>query len=141
MVTAVDLGDIAPPAPAAATQIYRVHEGHLTSWVTGHLSGIGKNDFLMPLIDALANYSIDNPKPRPVAVNLAKTDKGELFHDLNVRKGDIFEAGIFKVGVFGSIGSLTAEKIEEALGPQEKDIKFLKNMDILPRALRHLYPT
>ncbi len=133
-VTAVDLGDLAQASGPQQRLKYVVAMNALR--LMGYQAiGIGKNELLMPLIDALANYSIDNPEPRPVAVNLAKTEKGELFYDLNVRQGEIFQAGRVKVGIVGAIGAITAEKVEAALPPNQTDIKFLNNVGILPRAL------
>ena len=133
-VTAVDLGDLAQSSGPQQRLKYVVAMNALR--LMGYQAiGIGKNELLMPLIDALANYSIDNPEPRPLAVNLSKTEKGELFYDLNVRQGEIFQAGRVKVGIVGAIGSITAEKVEAALPPNQTDIKFLNNVGILPRAL------
>src|SRR5437016_8696433 len=120
-VTAVDLGEIAQSSGPQQILKYVVSMNALR--LMGYRAiGIGKSEFLMPFTEALGNYSINSPEPRLVAVNLANTDKGELFHDLNVRKGEIYQAGTLKVGVVGSIGSLTAQKIEEALAANEKDI-------------------
>jgi hypothetical protein len=136
-VTAVDLGDLAQASGPQQRLKYVVSMNALR--LMGYQAiGIGKNELLMPLIDALANYSIDNPEPKPLAVNLAKTEKGELFYDLNVRQGEVFQTGRLKVGVVGAIGSVTAQKVEAALPPKQTDIKFLNNVEILPRALAGL---
>ena len=52
------------------------------------------------------------------AGNLANTAKEELFHILNVRKGDVFLAGKgdkFRVGVVGAIDEPTARKVTSKL--------------------------
>jgi hypothetical protein len=135
-VAAVDLGDIAQPAGPQQRLKYDVSMKALKAM--GYQAvGIGKNEFLMPLTDALAEYSIQNAKPRPVVTNLANTEKeGELFFDLNVRKYEVFQAGTLKLGVLGAVSAGRAKKITEALPPTEREIKFLEKQ--APRALTEL---
>jgi hypothetical protein len=136
-VAAVDLGDVAQSSGPQQRLKYVVAMKSLK--LMGYQAvGIGKNEFLMPLTDALAHYSINEPEPRPLAANLIKTDPKELFHDLNVRKGELFMAGPFKVGVLGAIGTNTAAAVQKSLPPNEKDIRFLDHQQILPGLLKHL---
>lgn len=135
-VTAVDLGDIAQASGPQQALKYEVSMKalHLMGY---RAIGIGKNELLMPLTDALAHYAINQPQPRPVAVNLDHTEKpGELFHDLNVRKYEVFQAGDFKIGVLGAIGPLTAKEVLGSLPAGQKDIKFLEGT--APKALAEL---
>jgi 2',3'-cyclic-nucleotide 2'-phosphodiesterase (5'-nucleotidase family) len=136
-VAAVDLGDIAQSSGPQQQLKYYVAMKSLK--LMGYQAvGIGKNEFLMPLTTALGSYSINEPEPRPVAANLIKTNANELFHALNVRKGDLFRAGPFKVGVVGAIGANTAGMVKQSLPPTEVDIKFLDHQKILPQVLQVL---
>ena len=136
-VTAVDLGDIAPPAGPQQLIKYVVSMKALK--LMGYQAmGIGKNEFLMPLTEALGNYSANVAQPRLVTANLAETTQGGLFHTLNVRQGDISTTSNVKVGVTGAIGPLTAKEIKAGLPPGEKDIKILDKDQVLPAILKVL---
>ncbi len=133
-VAAVDLGDIAPSS--GPQQVLKYSTSMKALRLMGYQAiGIGKNEFLMPFTEALA-YSINSPKPRMVAVNLANTDPGELFYECNVRKLEVFPAGSLKVGVIGVIATETAKQISEALPPDEKDVKFVEKT--APKAFAQL---
>jgi hypothetical protein len=133
-VTAVDLGEIAQASGPQQLLKYGVSMKALRLMGYGAV-GIGKNEFLMPLTDALAQHSINVAQPRPVATNLAETDKTELFYQLNVRKGEIIKAGGVTAGVLGVTGDEIAKTVMASLPPNEKDIKFLDKDRSLSSAL------
>ncbi len=153
-VTAIDLGDIASIAGPQQKLKY-VYSMKALKMMGYQVIGIGKNEFNLPLIDALAEYSIDDPLPRPLAANLHKTDKREDFYTLNVRKGDVFAAGreiivagqkekAFTLGVIGGVETETDPKTGEVTAPQimskpqaqVNDIHFLDKQKALPKALQ-----
>jgi hypothetical protein len=123
-VTAIDLGEIAQSSGPQQLLKYGVSMKALRLMGYGAV-GIGKTEFLMPLTDALAQYSINVDQPRPVSTNLAGTDKTELFYQLNVRKGEIIKAGGIKAGVVGATGPGIVKAVMASLPPNEKDIIFL----------------
>jgi nitrate reductase cytochrome c-type subunit len=146
-VTAIDLGDIASTSGPQQKLKY-VYAMKALKMMGYQVIGIGKNEFNMPLIDALAEYSIQDPLPRPLAANLHKTEKGEMFYALNVRPGDVFAAGhknnLFTLGVLGGVetvtdpktGEVTAPQIMPKLQAQVNDILFLDKQKTLPKTLQ-----
>jgi hypothetical protein len=136
-VAAVDLGDIAQPSGPQQRLKY-VYSMKALKVMGYQAIGIGKNEFLMPLTEALGHYSANFPQPRLVAANLAETTKGGLFHALNVRQGEIFTVGTMKLGATGAIGQVTAKEIEKSLPPTEKDIRILDKDTALPATLKIL---
>jgi hypothetical protein len=156
-VAALDVGDIAQTSGPQRVLKYVTAMNALK--LMGYKAiGIGKNEFLMPFTDALGNYAINEADPRLVAANLANTSKGEFFHDLNVRKGEIFDTdqlqaradvkvkasaprasrAYLKVGVIGAVDDAFAKTITDGLPPTEKLIKFLDRNASLPKALEVL---
>lgn len=134
-VLAVDLGEIAQETGPQAKLKYEYSMKALN--LIGYKAiGLGRAEMLMPLIDALGQYSANNPQPRPLAANLKFTDEGQLFHDLNVRKTEIVTAGPLKVGVVGVVGRKEVEKIEALLPPNEKEVRFDDNGPVLTEALQ-----
>jgi len=136
-LAAVDLGDIAQPSGPQQRLKY-VYSMKALKVMGYQAIGIGKNEFLMPLTEALGHYSANFPQPRLVAANLAETTKGGLFHALNVRQGEIFTIGNLKAGLIGAIGPVTAKEIEKGLPPTEKDIRILDKDTALPATLKIL---
>ena len=91
-VVGVDLGEL-----PALTGIRRQRELKLQYTmkaldVMGYRAvGLGKHEMAMPLIDALAQHSIDHATPRPLASSLAETEKkGDKYHAMNVRPYEVF---------------------------------------------------
>ncbi len=136
-VTAIDLGDIAQTTMPQHRLKY-IYAMKALKLMDYKAIGIGKNEFLMPLIDALAEYSVNDAQPRPVAANLAGTTTGELFHALNVHQGEIFQASRFKLGVIGVIGDGAAKGILEGLPPKQTEVKFIEKEKVLPHTLEVL---
>ena len=132
-VMAVDLGDIAQTTGPQRILKYEFSMKALK--LMGYQSvGIGKNELLTPLTEALAHYSIQDPRPRPVAANLLETEPGQLFEQLNVRKFEAYEATSFKVGVTGAIGAHIAKQVERDL-PKTENVAFVNNWQALPQVL------
>src|SRR5262245_62013864 len=77
-VIAADLGDIPEPG----------HPQSMLKYVTAMQAlrlmdytavTFGKREMSMPLVDALAEYALNNPAPRVVGTNLLDRDKDQLF--------------------------------------------------------------
>ncbi len=85
--------------------------------------GIGREELMGPLSDVLAQHSINDPLPRPVSLTLAETGPNGLYHKMNARPHEIFDANKIKVGVMGVIG---ADLVD--LFPKEKAIDNAKGI-------------
>ncbi|MCI0642913.1 MAG: hypothetical protein L0Y72_06045 [Gemmataceae bacterium] len=133
-VVPVDLGEIAQKGGPQAMLKYETAMKALD--LMGYKAiGLGEPELLMPLTEALAHSSLNNPNPRPLAANLKGLEKGNtFFDDYNVRPYEIVNAGTLKVGVVSVVGSRVSEPVEEAL-PAELGIKFLRNDKVLPGVL------
>lgn len=79
--------------------------------------GIGKTELEMPLTELLANYSLNHPNPRPLAVNLADAvDPKQIYHQLNARPWEIIADFKPRLGVLSVIGY----DLKDSLGKTEK---------------------
>src|SRR5207302_1018665 len=66
--------------------------------------GIGKGELETPLTELLANYSLNHPQPRPLAVNLAEAaGPKEIYHQLNARPWEIIADTKLRLGVVSLI--------------------------------------
>lgn len=156
-VVGVDLGEL-----TANTDIRRQRELKLQYTMKAldlmgyRAVGISAHEMAMPLIDALAQHSIDNARPRPLASTLDEIDKaGDKYFDLNVRAYEIFGAGANDGPPRVGVASLTGPDLEDSFKAQ-KLMKFRNNKDtVLPEIfkafsdgkvdlamlLHHEYPT
>ena len=97
-----------------------------------HAVGIGKQELGVPLVVALGAYSLNNPRPRPVAANLVGVEPDGVFNALNVRPYEIIEVkGLPKIGVVGMIGKTVQDAVKN-----DASLKF--NPDGVPAALKRL---
>jgi hypothetical protein len=80
-VVAADLGDIAQRGgPQKMLKYTTAMKGLELLGYTG--IGIGQGEMTFPLLDALANYSLNNPVPRVLAANLLDRGVNEVYHDM-----------------------------------------------------------
>lgn len=109
-VVAFDVGDFAPPKG--------LHEQKLKKYVTfmrafrhmGYAAvGVGANEFQMPLFEALANYSLENPAPAVLAANLLDPNKD--FADLVKAVEVAAPAGGPRVAALGLVGRSVEKKV------------------------------
>jgi nitrate reductase cytochrome c-type subunit len=85
---------------------------------------VGKHEMDMPLIDALSNYTLNNPLPRILAANLLDT-QGHLFQGL-VRPWEIGGQGSApKVGVVGLVG------LDVTTMVKDPSLKFAQDSSVL----------
>ncbi|MBI3412258.1 MAG: hypothetical protein HY040_28335 [Planctomycetes bacterium] len=137
-LVSVDLGDIAAESGPQAMLKYELSMKAL-DFMGYSAIGLGRRELMMPLKDALAHYSLNNPKPVPLAATLAnahKEQKGNIFYQMNARPFEIVDAAGFKVGIVGAIGQNVAEEVGKTLPPQVKaDMQFLDNPKVIPEAL------
>lgn len=109
-VVPLDLGDIFPKSSDTPSQqnLLKYETAMRALHAMGyHAIGIGKQELGVPLTSALVQFSAqDNPRPRPVAANLAGVDENGVFHALNVRPFETIESkgSVPKIGVVGMIG-------------------------------------
>src|SRR5260370_11538606 len=85
----------------------------------------------MPLIDALAQHSIDHASPRPVASTLAETEKkGDRYHAMNVRPYEVFGVGSADAPPRIGVLSMTGPGLEDNF-KGEKLMRFRNNKTIV----------
>jgi hypothetical protein len=97
--------------------------------------GIGQNEAAMPLLDALAQYSLNDKKPRVVCANLVNAN-GVYVPDM-VSRGEVVEnqGSAPRVGITGVVGASMAKELTRRGGD---DVRFDKYETALPEALRLL---
>jgi hypothetical protein len=111
-VVAVDLGDIAPRAGLQRMLKYVTAMKALD--VLGYSAvGIGQGEMAMPLIEALGNYTLNNPSPRVLAANLAEREKGQLFHGLVDSWKVAAPPGAPRVGITSLIDRSVTDKVKD----------------------------
>ncbi len=126
-VVPLDLGDLFPKnSDTPAQQNLLKYETSMRALhaMGYHAIGIGKQELGVPLTTALVQFSAqDNPRPRPVAANLAGVEEKGDYHALNARAYEVIEMkGLPKVGVVGMIG----KTVQEALLKNGANLKFAK---------------
>ncbi|MCI0683696.1 MAG: hypothetical protein L0Y71_16440 [Gemmataceae bacterium] len=118
-VVPVDLGDLYPKtSDTPPRQNLLKYETSLRALdVMGYRAvGIGKQELGAPLMNALAQYSLNNERPRPVAADLADAHPDGPFHAMNARPYEIMDVkGLPKIGVVGMIGKTVQELFKETL--------------------------
>lgn len=78
-----------------------------------HVVGIGHQELTAGLGTVLPQYSLNNPRPRPLAANLAGVEEGGNFHAWGARSHEFIEApGLPKIGVAGAIGKSVQEVLK-----------------------------
>jgi hypothetical protein len=125
-VGAIDLGEL-----AADTGIPRQRELKLL-YATKALDrmgyqavGMGKTEMMMPLAEALIQYSADHAPPWPLVSSLDKLErKGQPFFDLNARRYATFGgvSGVPRVGVLSLTGPDLADSFRG-----DRNMEFLNN--------------
>jgi len=129
-VVSVDVGDVAQKSGPQTMLKYT------TAMQALHLMGytavaVGKNEIDMPLIEALANFALNNPRPRVLAANLLDPD-GQ-FQDM-VKSWEISaQDNAPSVGVVALVGPSVGSKVKDPT------IKFAKdNGAVLKKAVVEL---
>jgi hypothetical protein len=110
-VVSVDLGDLAQKSGPQAMLKYTtaMQALHLMDYTA---VAIGKHELDMPLIDALSEYSLNNPSPRVLAANLFDK-QGQLIRSM-VRSWEVAgKDGTPKVGVIGLVGPSITDKVTD----------------------------
>jgi hypothetical protein len=95
--------------------------------------GIGENEMGMPLIEALAHWPLNNPKPQVLAANLLNRRKNDDFNKMNV--GDWQVKAVkqpFKVGVIATVGPSVLKRVKDP------DCKFESNLTAIPRSFKEM---
>src|SRR2546423_15400733 len=94
---------------------------------------IGAKKMYMPLLEALAQYSLENPSPRVLAANLQ--DKEKKFPDMvGSWKVADKKGSEPKVGVVG----LVAKSVAEPAAKRDADLRFASSIEALPGVLDEL---
>lgn len=128
-VAALDLGDVAQPSGPQALLKYTVmmkalHKMDYTA------VGIGRNETMLPLIDALSDYALNNPFPRVLAANLLK--KEENFPTM-VKSWEVAaKPGAPRVGVAAAVDGQVAGQITD------QTVKFADIEKVLPDTLKEM---
>ncbi len=127
---AVDLGDLAQRSGPQALLKYRYAMTCLQR-LSYTAVGVGPNEIGLPLLDALAEYSLNNPSPRVVVTNLL--DRDTKYPAGMVVPFDVAaRPGVPRVGVVAVVApSIVRER-------QDKDVGFSDAAKVLPDAIRQL---
>jgi Cytochrome c554 and c-prime len=128
-VVAVDLGDLAQRSgPQAVLKYTKAMEAlHLLGYTA---IAAGKNEMDMPLIEALSNYSLNNPAPRVLGANLLDSE-GQFQDMLRPLEVSGKDTGL-KVGVLALIGPSVSTKVRDTT------LKFADNKAVLKKSARAL---
>ncbi|HEV3256160.1 MAG TPA: multiheme c-type cytochrome [Gemmataceae bacterium] len=109
-VVAVDVGDIAQRNGPQALIKYKYSMEALKR-LDYTAVGIGSNEMALPLLDALSQFALDNPKPRTLAANLLKKDDNfpTMLASWQVSNN---KAGP-KVGVIAAVDTSVAKEVRD----------------------------
>jgi hypothetical protein len=130
-VVAVDLGDIPQHNGLQAMLKYTTSMKALNFMNYGAV-GIGENEMGMPLLSALGHYTLNNPSPPVLSVNLLNKDKDQVFHGLVSSWQVLGGKDEPLVGVIGAVGPSVQQKVKDP------DVKFAQLPAVLPQALREV---
>jgi hypothetical protein len=112
-VVAVDLGDLAPQSNGPQKMLKYVTAMKGLKLLGYSAIGIGQDEMAMPLIEALGNYSLNNPSPPVLAANLSLDGQGRMFkglvHSIQIAHKDAAP----RVGITALIGKSLASKVND----------------------------
>jgi Cytochrome c554 and c-prime len=125
-VVPLDVGDLFPKnsdTPSAQNLLKYETAMRALHAMGYHAVGIGKQELTAPLTTALGAYSLNNPRPRPIAANLTGTETDGIFNAMNVRPFEIIHLdGLPKIGVVGMIGKTVQDAVKT-----DPNLKFDRN--------------
>jgi Cytochrome c554 and c-prime len=127
-VVGVDLGELIAPTGIHRQRELKLQYTMKALEIMGYRAvGLGKNEMAMPLVDALAQHSINNPRPRPLNSTLDEIKKkGDRYYNLNVRPYEIFGVGPNDASPRVGVASLTGPDLEDSF-KADKLMKFRNN--------------
>jgi hypothetical protein len=128
-VVPIDLGDVAQESGLQTLIKYRyAMEGMNKIGYAG--AGFGKNEMAMPLLKALSEFALNNPKPRIVATNLLNKEKE--FPDMVSSWEVLTLKGAPKVGVAMVVAPSVAKDVKDT------DVKFAAIDEVLPQTIQKM---
>jgi hypothetical protein len=133
-VVAADLGDVAQEQALPQKQLKYKHamEGHKR---LGYRAvGLGENELLMPLFDAIGSFALNEPSPRVLCANLA--EKENNFPNI-VLASEVTEGknNTPRVGFLSVVGPAKADDLQKRSG---NDVRFEPLDKVLPREIQAL---
>jgi hypothetical protein len=111
-VTAVDVGDI-PQKSGPQTQIKYKYSMQALKILDVAAVGIGKHEMSMPLVDALALHTLNDPQPAVLAANLLNDKTHQVIQALVNDATVVQPPGAPKVGIIGLIGPTVNGKVND----------------------------
>jgi hypothetical protein len=136
-VVAVDLGDI-PQKSGLQTMLKYTTSMKALEKMGYTAVTIGEYEMIMPLIDALANYALNNRSSfaKVLAANLRDKDKDQTYNGM-VEPWKIAEgAGNIKVGVIASVGPSVVRKVKDFA--KDNAPGFDAGPKVLPQMLKEI---
>lgn len=132
-VVAVDLGDIADTGQKAGPQTKLKYTYSMKALkALGYLAiGVGRNETRLNLIEVLAEFALNEPKPRVLAYNLQNREKNfpGMVEGWEVSDG---KGGEPKVGVISIVGPIIAKEMKDPA------VKFDAEEQAIPLALKEI---
>lgn len=135
-IVLADLGDVAQEAGASLgfdagpqKRIKYRYSMQALKMLNYTAVGLGPNEALMPLFDALGEHALNDPKPRVVCANLI--DKDGVFFPQMMSRSEISEAkgNAPRVGITAVVGPSMAKDLEKRSGD---DLHFDNLEKVLP---------
>src|SRR5207244_3969984 len=108
-VAALDLGDVVTEKANPQTLLKYETTMRALKLLDYSAIGLGRNEIKLPLIDAISQYALENPKPRLLAANLEYAKDDEVLSQ--VKPFEIITQGKIKVGVVGLVGTTIAKSV------------------------------
>jgi Cytochrome c554 and c-prime len=132
-VLALDLGDI-PQKSGLQTMLKYTTSMKALDKMGYTAVTIGQYEMNLPLIDALANYALNNDSPRVLAANLRNKDKGQDYYGADKPMVESWKiaAGKVKVGIIASVGPSVTKKVTVP------DVGFDAGPKVLPQMLKEI---
>jgi hypothetical protein len=131
-IVAVDVGDIAQRSGPQALVKYR-YTMEAMKRMSYTAVGIGLNEMSLPLIDALGEFSLNNPSPRVVVANLEKAK--DNFPGMVEPYEVAARSGAPRIGAIGVVGPSVAHGVNDPVVKFADVQKTLR--DALPKLREH----
>jgi hypothetical protein len=112
-VAAVDLGDLAPAGNSPQKMLKYVTAMKGLDRMGYAAVSVGQNELAMPLIEALGNYTLNNPTPHVLAANLSQEGPGRIFRGLLHSWEILSPKGGPRVGVTALLGASVVQKVKD----------------------------
>lgn len=128
-LAAIDLGDIAAEKSGPQNKLKYRYSMEALKLLRYGAVGVGHTEMSLPLIDALAEYALNNASPRVLLANLKDMAQ---YQDMVYATKVVVATADFKIGVVGAVGPSIVQNVKDP------SVAFEAVAKILPAALKEI---